>query len=329
MRGKKRAPPIIDKEKQTARIIDGLKGTYSEWNNKDKDNRINKLEKIVRNPFFLDIYNTEVKFDLIHADPPWKYYAGDKKKECGWNGKAIRHYPTMDLDDICNMPIKKITAKNAALVIWTTGSHILDAYTVMEYWGFKPVNHIFSWHKIRNFDPNRIMENYRKKMELAGNDVRKIKEISERFMKVALDDRLTRKGMGRYTRIIDELVLLGEKGDKMSGKFKFIRPAMVAGDNVFVDDLEIALLGKKGMVYKHLRNDDTSFCVSNAQRIPLDVHSSVLNWPRGQHSEKPRVFFDYIEKIFSKAKNKLDMFSRDPPKGWYVNGNELINKKTT
>lgn len=39
------------------------------------------------------------KYQIIYADPAWSY--NDKK--C--NGNALSHYQTMNIKDICNLPI--------------------------------------------------------------------------------------------------------------------------------------------------------------------------------------------------------------------------------
>lgn len=39
------------------------------------------------------------KYSVIYADPPWKYQ--DERCE----GTAADHYPTMRIEDICNLPV--------------------------------------------------------------------------------------------------------------------------------------------------------------------------------------------------------------------------------
>lgn len=48
----------------------------------------------------IDIYNTNKKYNIIYADPPWSY----KDKKC--NGNCESHYSTLNIDDICKLPIK-------------------------------------------------------------------------------------------------------------------------------------------------------------------------------------------------------------------------------
>jgi N6-adenosine-specific RNA methylase IME4 len=42
----------------------------------------------------------------------------------------------METDDLCGSPVKDITAKDAALFLWTTNGHLAEALQVIEAWGF-------------------------------------------------------------------------------------------------------------------------------------------------------------------------------------------------
>ena len=69
------------------------------------------------------------KFDLIYADPPWRYDFSKSKS------RAIEsHYQTMDLKDICNLKIP--AKKDSVLFLWATAPKIKEALKVMESWGF-------------------------------------------------------------------------------------------------------------------------------------------------------------------------------------------------
>jgi len=39
----------------------------------------------------VDIYTTDKKYNIIYADPPWKYWAGGKKN-------ATKHYKCMEIN---------------------------------------------------------------------------------------------------------------------------------------------------------------------------------------------------------------------------------------
>ena len=42
----------------------------------------------------VDIYSTDKKYNIIYADPPWKY------QDKGCNGNCESHYNTMNLESI-------------------------------------------------------------------------------------------------------------------------------------------------------------------------------------------------------------------------------------
>lgn len=69
-------------------------------------------------------------YDVIYADPPWRYDFSPTA------AKAIeRHYPTMALQDICEL--RPPAAKNAALVLWTTAPKLQESFEVISAWGFR------------------------------------------------------------------------------------------------------------------------------------------------------------------------------------------------
>lgn len=63
----------------------------------------------------IDIFNTDKKYNVIYADPPWRY--GDRK--C--NGACEFHYNTMTLQEIKDLPepgyVKKIVSFSYGLHI--------------------------------------------------------------------------------------------------------------------------------------------------------------------------------------------------------------------
>ena len=58
------------------------------------------------------------KYRIIYADPPWSY----KNKRTGGSMKsgASSKYPTMSVDDICDLPVKDIAHENSVLFLWAT-----------------------------------------------------------------------------------------------------------------------------------------------------------------------------------------------------------------
>lgn len=128
----------------------------------------------------VDIFSTEKKYHVIYADPPWEY------KESGGiansRGMAKQHYSTMPLEKICQLPIKKISADNALLFVWSTFPRINEALKVIAEWGFIYKTASFVW----------VKEN---------------KKSSSLFW-----------GMGAYTRANAEVCLLGISKNTKAGE---------------------------------------------------------------------------------------------------------------
>lgn len=68
----------------------------------------------------------------IVADPPWRY--GNTSTRAA----AEDHYPTMSIDELCDLPVaRERAAEDAHLYMWTTAGHLPEAFRVMEAWGFE------------------------------------------------------------------------------------------------------------------------------------------------------------------------------------------------
>jgi len=74
---------------------------------------------------------SEKKYQIVYADPPWPERGGGKIKR-----GADRHYPLMSITEIMNLPVKKITTPNAHLYLWTTNTYLPQAFDVIKAWGF-------------------------------------------------------------------------------------------------------------------------------------------------------------------------------------------------
>lgn len=69
-------------------------------------------------------------YDLIYADPPWKYSFSKSKSR-----KIENQYPTMTCKEICDMEIP--SGENCVLYLWATAPKLIEALSVMSAWGFK------------------------------------------------------------------------------------------------------------------------------------------------------------------------------------------------
>ncbi len=92
----------------------------------------------------IDIYNTDKKYNIIYADPPWHYKTW--KNGCG---TAEKHYKTMKVEEIINMKdtIKKISNRDCILFLWITFPCLLEGIKVIKEWGFKYKTCGFNWIK--------------------------------------------------------------------------------------------------------------------------------------------------------------------------------------
>jgi N6-adenosine-specific RNA methylase IME4 len=104
----------------------------------------------------VDIYNTDKKYTIIYADPPWEY----KQKQINFQqydrGKKYinsvnDHYNTMTKYELINMrdTIQKISEKDCLLFMGATGSNLDVAVDLGREWGFDFKTVAFVWDKQR------------------------------------------------------------------------------------------------------------------------------------------------------------------------------------
>lgn len=76
-------------------------------------------------------------FQIIVADPPWRYEGGN-----------CLPYPTMTFEEIKALPVRNIAQEDAILWLWTTNAHLPLAFSVIEAWGFE-YKTVLTWVKDR------------------------------------------------------------------------------------------------------------------------------------------------------------------------------------
>lgn len=86
-------------------------------------------------------------FEIIEADPCWKYGVQ------GGRGGADKHYETMELHELVMLPVEKLAAENAILLLWATWPLMPHAFALMKAWGFKFKNCGFIWAKTNKISP--------------------------------------------------------------------------------------------------------------------------------------------------------------------------------
>ena len=119
-------------------------------------------------------------FNIIYADPPWTFKTWSKK---GRGRSAEKHYNCMSLQEIRQLPVAEIAAKNCALFLWATDPLLPQALDLMSQWGFNYKTIAFVWAKLNKNAPATLW---------------------------TPSDFFT--GMGYWSRANSELCLLGTRG---------------------------------------------------------------------------------------------------------------------
>ena len=111
-----------------------------------KKEEVETKRKEIRDTFEKqDVEIKDKKYRIIYADPPWKY---GNSMPLGTT-EPQDYYLLMDTMDICAMPIKDITEKDAVLFLWSTSPHLPEALEVAKAWGFT-YKTTFIWDKIKH-----------------------------------------------------------------------------------------------------------------------------------------------------------------------------------
>lgn len=113
------------------------------------------------------------KFQTILADPPWQFQ--NRTGKMAPEHKRLSRYPTMTLDEICDLPVEAAAGDPAHLYLWVPNALLPDGLRVMEHWGFKYKSNII-WYKVRK------------------------------------DGGPDRRGVGFYFRNVTEVLLFGVRG---------------------------------------------------------------------------------------------------------------------
>lgn len=113
------------------------------------------------------------KFGTILADPPWQF--ANRTGKMAPEHKRLNRYPTMKLEEICKIPVGKVTTDVAHLYLWVPNALLFEGIEVLKSWGFEYKTNII-WYKIRK------------------------------------DGGPDRRGVGFYFRNVTEIILFGIKG---------------------------------------------------------------------------------------------------------------------
>lgn len=74
------------------------------------------------------------RYSIIYADPPWAF----RNVNTGGSMKsgAMAHYPTMTIDQICELNVQEIASPDSVLFMWWVASMPAEALQIVEAWGY-------------------------------------------------------------------------------------------------------------------------------------------------------------------------------------------------
>lgn len=134
-------------------------------------------------------------YQLIYVDPPWQY--GNKVS----NGAACNHYDTMSLAELKRIPVWSLSAENAVLAMWYTGTHTEEAIELAEAWGFRVrTMKGFTWVKLNQNAEQRFNKALTEGDLLDFNDL------------LSMLNTETRMNGGNHTRANTEDLLIATRG---------------------------------------------------------------------------------------------------------------------
>jgi N6-adenosine-specific RNA methylase IME4/predicted transcriptional regulator len=85
------------------------------------------------------------KYRIVYADPPWSY--GNTQPD--YHTEQRDHYPVMELQAICDLPVAEWVEDDAVLFLWVTSPILEEAFDVIRAWGFN-YKASFIWDKIKH-----------------------------------------------------------------------------------------------------------------------------------------------------------------------------------
>lgn len=85
-------------------------------------------------------------YATIVADPPWRFQNSTGK--VAPEHRRLLRYPTMELQEIIDLPIGRVAAAQSHLYLWVPNALLTEGLRVMKAWGFTYKSNIV-WLKVR------------------------------------------------------------------------------------------------------------------------------------------------------------------------------------
>lgn len=175
-----------------------------------------KITTVSENEFKVDIFNTGDSFRVIYADPAWSY---NDKQDTPNLGGAAKHYDTMNVKQICELPVKEISEKDSVLFLWVTSPLLEDAFEVINSWGFK-YKTSFIWDKVKhNMGHYNSVRHEILLIATKGSCVPDNKKLYDSVQSIERNDNHSEKPI-EFLNIIDDLYTYGNKLEMFCRKIK-------------------------------------------------------------------------------------------------------------
>jgi N6-adenosine-specific RNA methylase IME4 len=85
-------------------------------------------------------------YSTILADPPWRFE--NRTGKMAPEHQRLLRYPTMALEEICEMTVAQVAAASSHLYLWVPNALLAEGLEVMRCWGFTYKSNLV-WYKIR------------------------------------------------------------------------------------------------------------------------------------------------------------------------------------
>jgi len=86
------------------------------------------------------------RYSTILADPPWQFQ--NRTGKMAPEHRRLLRYPTMELQEIMDLPISKLAAAKSHCYLWVPNALLQEGLKVLEAWGFTYKSNLV-WYKIR------------------------------------------------------------------------------------------------------------------------------------------------------------------------------------
>jgi N6-adenosine-specific RNA methylase IME4 len=86
------------------------------------------------------------RYATILADPPWQFQ--NRTGKMAPEHKRLLRYPTMELDEVLELPVSQLAAPQSHLYLWVPNALLAEGLEVMRRWGFMYKSNLV-WYKVR------------------------------------------------------------------------------------------------------------------------------------------------------------------------------------